>query len=805
MRRIGREWRDALRSLRRAPGYAATCAVLLGLGVASTTAILAVGDALLRRPLPVLDGERVVVPFGTQGGDERLSASALEAEAWRRAPSLADLAVALPQGVTLDQDGDPERVRAARVEAGYFPLLGVSPVLGRLFDEAEARAGAPVAVVSHGLWQRRFGGDPSVLGRTLRLDGEDWEVVGVMPAGFDLPIGSEVWRPLHLAAVSAERRARHVYDPVARLAAGRTIGDARTELALIARRLESEYPESNARWGVGVLTLRQNLLDDPRGSVGRAVDLTFWGAAFLLLIACANVGQLQIARAASRRGELGMRLALGASRASLARELAFETLALAGLAALVSVPLSRALAEALLWLAPVSATALSGHLLDLSGSVPLGAAVVAALLTGLLSGAYPALRLARADVATLLPAGGRASVDRRRRALLDGAVLAQVAVTVALSCATVALVESYALLRRIDVGFEPEGVDYYDLSLSPREYADHERRAAFAEALVDGVRGIDGVESAAFTTNVPLASPTVNWIAAYGCEGRELAPGEERYTADRLVGPGYLETLGVRLIAGRTLTARDTENTEPVAVIDASLAEECWPGQDPLGKRVIRLRRSGPLPIRVVGVVADAQEQRVSFGAPHSAWYLPYRQHDFARDLNLVVRGDAPPARIRALVRRLDPHQPLTGPHRLAGHLEEITGSDRMAALVMGYFALLGLLLVGVGIHGSLDRFVRQQHRSIGTRIALGAAPARIVAAVVGRGLALSAVGAALGAASAVALQRLTAAFVHGSLIGLPVRLGLTTAVVLGLAAAAGLAPALRAARIDPALLLRGE
>jgi predicted permease len=524
----------------------------------------------------------------------------------------------------------------------------------------------------------------------------------------------------------------------------------------------------------------------------------------LLLIACADVAQLQSVRAASRLGELGTRLALGGSRTSLARSLVFETLALAGLAALLSVPLARALAAGLLWLFPPPATAFTSHFMaGFWEPRILGGVAAGALATGLLAAAYPACRLAQTDVAGLLAGGHRASPDRGSQTFLEAAVLAQVAVTVLLLTATATLAESYALLRGLDVGFRPEGLSYYALSLAPKDYPDHERRAALAEALVESLGGQDGIRSASFTTNLPLASPSANWIARHGCEGRELAPGEVLITADRLVGTGYLELLGVRLLAGRTLSARDTAATEPVAVINQSLADECWPRQDPIGKRVLRGTRAGWLPMTVVGVVADLQEQRVSFRNPHRVWYLPYRQHDFSRDLYLVIRGDAPPAAVRSLVRRLDPHQPVTGPRLVTEHLEEVTGSDRLAAALMGYFAAVGLLLAGFGIHGSMRRFVGQQQRAIGIRMALGAGPRRILAGVLGRGLTLAATGAAIGAACALALQPLGAGFVHATLLGMPARVGATAIAILALAAAVCAAPAQRASRIDPARLLR--
>ena len=642
------------------------------------------------------------------------------------------------------------------------------------------------------------------MGQALHIDGEEWEIAGVMPRGFDLPLGAELWQPLHLDAVPAQARGSHIYDPVARLAPGHSLEDARGELAVIAERLAEERPDTNAGWGVRAIGLRRHLLDDPDGTVERAIGLVFWGAVLLLLVACADVAQLQIVRAASRLGELGTRLALGGSRTSLARTLILETLTLAGLAALLSVPLARALAAGLLRLFPVPATAFSSHLLAGSWEPRiLGGVAFGALATGLLAAAYPAWRVARTDVAGLLSGGHRASPDRGGRVFLEAAVLAQVAVTVMLLTATATLAESYALLRGLDVGFRPEGLSYYALSLSPRDYPEHERRAALAEALVESLRGKDGIRSASFTTNLPLASPSVNWIARHGCEGRELAPGEVLITADRLVGTGYLETLGVRLLAGRSLTARDTAATESVAVINRSFADECWPGQDAIGKRVLRGTREGWLPMTVVGVVADLQEQRVSFRSPHRVWYLPYRQHDFARDLYLVIRGDPAPATVRSQTRRLDPHQPVAGPRLVTEHLEEVTGSDRLAAAVMGYFATVGLLLAGFGMHGSMQRFVGQQQRAIGVRMALGAGPRRILAGVLGRGLALAAAGALIGAACALALQPLSAGFIQATLLEMPTRVGVTALAILVLAAAVCALPAQHASNVDPARLLR--
>jgi len=795
------EWWGALRSLRRSPGHTATCVALLAVGIASTTAILGVGNALLRRPLPVRHGDRALIPYGSDGGDKRLLASVLDAEAWATAPSLEAFAVARMAAVTLDVDGEPERIDASVVEADYFDVLGVAPVLGRTFTADEAREQARVAVLGHGLWQRRFGSDPGVLGQPLRLDDESWQVIGVMPRGYDQPYGSEIWRPLDLDSVEGWLREASVYDPVARLKPGHTIDQARAELTAIADRLAKEHPDSNAGWTARALPLRESLMQDPNGMVERSVDLALWGSVLLLLIAVANVVQLQIVRTSERQLELGTRLAIGGTRSSLARMLALEALAMTALAAAFAVPLAWGISRAVLRLSPVSPTAFASHLVGASfdaGVLAVAAAVV--LLVGLASAVYPALRASRTEVAPLLSGGARSGVGRSRRLFLEQAVLAQVAVTVALLSATGVLGESYGLLLRMDLGFRPEGVSYYGLSLSPRDYESLERRAQFAEALAEGAGGLPGV-SAAFTTDVPLAPQS--WIAGFGCEGRDLPPGQELYTADRFVSPGYLETLGVPLVAGRTITDRDDEDTELVAVINESLAEECFPGEEAVGRRVQRITRSGAKWLRVVGVVADTRELRVSFRSAHTAWYLPYRQHDVLRDVYLVIRGDASPARIRALVKRLDPHQPVAAPVRLQAHLEHLTGSDRVAALVMGYFAVVSVLLAVVGVHGSMRRYVAQQRRAIGTRMAFGAAPRRILGLVVGRALLLAGLGALVGTLGGIALQRLSAGFVFGAVLGAPERLALTAVAAFALAVAACGAPAYRASRTDPAFLLR--
>jgi len=473
MSRLLTEGQDALRSLRRAPGHVVTCVALLTVGLASSTAILAVGDALLHGPLPVVADEELIVPYGSRGDDKRLSASAIDAEAWREAPSLAGFAVALPGAVTVErEDGEPLRVKAAEIESSYLPVLGVEPVVGRAFDEAEARDGARLVLLGFGLWQRLWGADPGVVGDTIRIEGEDWEITGVLPRGFDLPFDAEIWRPLDLAAMPEPQREYQMLEPVARLAPGRSIEDARAELAVIARRLEQERPDTNEGWGARAITLRRHLMDDPHGMVDRSVDLSFWGASFLLLIACVNVAQLQIVRAAGRQVELGTRLAVGGSPSSLMRLVAFETLAVTGVAAVLSLPLARLLATGLVRLEPVSATAFSSTMLDVSVEPRvLGVAALLAAAAGLLAGAYPALRVARTDAAALLSGGGRTtSPGRGRRRLLEAAVLAQVAVTVALLSATAVLGESYAQLRRIDLGYRAAGLDFYELSLSPRDY-----------------------------------------------------------------------------------------------------------------------------------------------------------------------------------------------------------------------------------------------------------------------------------------------------------------------------------------------
>lgn len=802
-------WRDAFmeaqRALRRAPAHSLLSIALLALGIGSTTAILSVSDALLVRPLPLDDPERLIVPFASRE-DGWVLPSAVEIEAWRQAPSLEQVSAAEVGPVTLLGDGPAERVPAARIEASYLPLLGVTPTAGRLFDESEAQSGAPVVLLGYGLWQRRFGGRREAIGTTLRLEGRQWEIVGVLPKSFDQPLEAELWRPLDLGALPEGERTGHHLVGVARLVAGATLEGAQREMAVLSKPLETLYPETNQGWSAFAMTLRQNLLSDPRGSFRRAALVLIGGAFLLLLIATANVVQLALVRAAGRRRELETRLSIGASRASLARLLLTENLILGVVAGITSLPLSFLLARTLLSLAPISADAFASHLLTTAYDLRVLAAVVLMIVTtGFVGGAIPAMRLSKIDMTGFL-SSTRSSQSSRQRRFLDFAVAIQVALAVALVVVTAVLAESYTLLRRVDTGYEPTGLAAFNFSLEKDPYEDWQSRLTFIDELLVATRSLAGISRAGITTNVPLSAQT--WVTGYRCEGREYTLGEEPTVADRLVSPGYLETLGVELRSGRFFRNSDRADTEPVAIVNQALAEDCWPGQDAVGKRIKRQSRRGLQGwMTIVGVVGDTRELRKDFRQSHAAWYLPLAQHDIFRDVMLVVKSDGDPLStspaIRRIVAEVDPNQPLSAPQLLAEHLDFALGSDRLAALVMVYFAVMSVLLAAVGLYGSMSRYVSQRRKTFGICLAFGASGRRLLWGVVGRGLAFSALGAIAGAIASLALNHLTAAFVYGAVLGDVARIVLTVLLILGCALGACLLPAYRAARLDPSQLLR--
>jgi putative ABC transport system permease protein len=818
---LRQDLRHGLRVLRSRPGFTAVAALVLALGVGASTTVFSAVDALLLRPLPVADVDRLVFGMALREGFDPFGTSLLEYDLYaRQATSLASCGVGAPRLFTLAGSGEPERLRGAAVTPSYLRTLGVEPVLGRLFTTDDDRPGGPaVALLGNGLWRRRFGAEREVIGRVLSLEDGPRVVVGVLPSGFDLPYSAEAWVPMQVAAASLplDQRAATAHEFVARLAPGASLEQADTELKGLARRLEQDHPRIRRGWSFGLVPLRRQLMSDLEGRTQRSLRALVVAVAGLLLVCCANVASLLLARGVSRRGEMAVRISLGAGPARLVRQLLVESLVLALLGGGIGWGLALAARPLLGALSPIQAAGLGSHLTDfrLDGPVLLFS-LAASLSTGALFGTVAALRAVRSDdLVSALKArsrqSGGAGAGRRPLRML---VVGEIAVAATLLVGGALTTRSFLRLQEIDLGFRPAGLVTMELPLSPVRYERQDARVRLVEEVLARVRALPGVEGAGTTTNVPLQRGVL-LDAVFEVEGRPPAdPGEVPITSHRLASPGYLETLGVTLERGRLLDERDRGGSPLVAVVSRELARKAWPGQDPLGRRIRRVRAGQPGPwMAVVGVVKDVREDRFGYRAPRPVWYLPYAQQTVplpvSLPLNLVVRTGggtaAVGAAVREAIRAVDPAQPVAGLAPMSEHLSDVLRGERFGAVLMGTMGALGLALAALGLYGVMAYSVSQRGHEIGLRMALGARPRDVVGLVLVEGGTLVVVGLALGLAGAFALGRLLASTLHDVDPADP-HAFLLVALVLG---AAGLAaswlPARRAARVDPMTALRSE
>jgi len=810
-------WQDlryGARRLRKSPGFTLIVLAVLALGIGANTAMFSVVNAFLVRPLPVKEVERLVALSAMQGPDP-FGVSAYDYLEWsREGRSFESVSVGQAGSMNLTGDGEPVRVNSAAMLHNYLPTLGVEPRQGRNFlpEETQGEQPARSVMLSHGLWQRRLGGAPDILGQAILLDEQAYTVVGVMPPGFDLPFHTEVWIPFSIDSLPENLRGYKRLIGLARLRPGVTHGQAQQELNAIAERLAARYPDTHQGWGASLLPYRRALLDDFNGTVRIGLLTLLAGVGFLLLIACANLANLVFSRALGRSHEIAIRQALGAGPWRLVRQLMTEGFLLLALGGVTGVLLALWVTPYLVRLSPVVAAGLADSLLDVRLDLRvLAFAAAVTLLTGLLFGLAPALRAATPNLQQFLnEQGARGALGLASRRLMNATVVAQVALTLILLSAALVTLQGFYRLQQLPVGFQTDGRVNLQISLSPNKYPEQSQRVNFADELLQQVRGLPGVEAAGISTNIPLTPNS--WDTIYLCEGRAPASESELLlTADRLVSPGYLETLGVRLIRGRLISAEDTAENLPVAVVSESLARICWPNDDPIGKRVRRYNPAVEIPWRtVVGLVEDVKEDRGAFRRDRAVWYIPLAQRDTGpRALNLLVRAEGDPAALVPLLREqvwaLDRDQPVSEALLLSAHLSELTSPERFSALVMIFFAALGLTLAAVGIFGLLSYVTGQRTREIGVRMALGARPRDILRLVVGEGMLLAGVGLAVGVAGSLAAMRVLANFVYGAD---PADLGPLTGAALVLGGVALLAcwlPARRAAQVDPMVALRYE
>ncbi len=816
--------RYAIRSFARTPGFTLAAVLSIALGVGANSSIFSVASALLLRPLPYANANRLVILWNRSPGlgiAEDWFSTAQYFDIRTSHSGFADLAIAIGSNYNLTGDGEPERIGTIRMSANLLPMLGVRPAAGRLFSPDDDRPGQPgVAILGHGAWQRRYGGNPAVVGRTLTLNGQPYQVIGVLPSTFDLPrevmptLGgaehADVLLPLPLPADAARIRNREDYNLIGRLKPGVSVREAQAEMDGLTARLRTEHPEIYPPTGgltFSIVPLQEQVV----GGVRRSLAILMGAVGFVLLIACANVANLLLSRALGRQREIAVRAAIGASRGRIVGQLLIESVVLATAGGAVGIVLSFWVLE---WIQRQGAKSVPRlHEIAIDGRVwlfTLGVSIVAGVLFGLV----PALRLGRANLHRHLDDAGRGSSGagamwgrgQRTRQLL---IVMELALSVVLLVGAGLLIRSFTRVQQVPPGFNPSQTLTLELTMTGRKYGDAAAVLETYTALWTRLSALPGVTATGGITSLPLSQ-----MMAWGpivVEGRTPPPGQGFINVDqRVAGGNYFAAMGIPLLRGRPFTDADTRGNPRVVLVDAHMARELWPGEDAVGKR-IRIGGMDANPnaswMTVVGVVGDIKQDALDAGS-RMAMYLPHTQSP-SRGLNVVIRSAADPTAlakdVALAIHAIDPDLPLYNVRTMESRVAESLARRRFATSLLTMFALLALGLAALGIYGVIAYVVSQGARELGIRMALGATPGGILLMILRQGMTLAVVGIAAGLAGAAALTRFMRTLLF-EVTPFDVATFAAIAMVLGaIALVASLVPARRAARIDPMVSLRAE
>jgi predicted permease len=806
---IWQDLRYGLRSLAKNPGFTAVALIALALGIGANTAIFSVINTVLLRPLPYQDPGRLVVVWEdrTKNGYPRDTPAAGNFNDWREQNQVFEgMAAVANMSFNLTGAGEPERIDGRRVSAGLFPLLGVEPQLGRAFLPEEDQPGVGrVVLLSHGLWQRRFGADPALIGRALTLNGESHTVVGVMPPHFQFPTAEdELWVPIAFTPNEAANRGRHFLQVFARLKPGVALEQAQAEMNTISARLQQQYPNSNTDVGAAVVPLHEQLV----GDIKPALLVLLGAVGFVLLVACANVANLLLARAAARQKEIALRVALGASRTRLLRQFLTESVLLGLLGG--GLGLTLALWGVNLLKAFIPTEVAQARAVAIDGRV-LGFTLLVSVLTGIIFGLVPAAQASKFNLNDTLKEGGRESAAGRRgnrvRSLL---VVAEVAVSLILLIGAGLLINSFLRLRSVDPGFRTDNLLTMRVVLPQQKYPEPAQRSAFYTEMLGRVEALPGVRSAAVTTNLPLTFKG-NSIGV-SIEGRpDPGPGQRPSVVTRVVSPEYFRTMGIALMRGRQFGREDRADTPSVAVINETMARRFWPGEDPLGKRITPGAAGSTDPddwITVVGIARDVRQFELE-AEPKPQMYLSYEQAAFFEPGDLVVSTEVEPLSLAGAVRQavwsVDRDQPVSDIRTMQDVLSTSLARQRFSTLLLALFAAVALALAAVGVYGVMSYTVAQRTHEIGIRLALGAQGGDVLRLAVGQALRLVCAGAVVGLLGALALTRVMSSLLYGVSATDPATLAGISAVLVGVGLLAGYIPARRAAKVDPMIALRYE
>jgi len=797
----------AIRSLRKSPAFAASAVLALAAGIGANVAIFSLVDAVLIRPFPLAQPERIVEVWEDSShiGFPRDTPAPANFLDWKtRNHVFTDLAALRGDLFAIAGDGEPEQVEGSPITHNLLPLLGTAPLLGRNFSSGEDRPGGDqVALISYRLWQQRYGGDRAILGRQLLLDNAKFHVVGVMPRGFQFPDRCDIWIPMALSPAAWAQRGSHYLQVFGRVRPGVTVAQAQRDMSEIAAQLAREYPDTNAQVGAVVIPLRDQVL----GKLDLGLRVLAAGVGIVLLMCCANIAGLMLARAAGRGREMAMRAALGASRWRLTRLGLVESLLIACAGTLLGLLFA---SEVVPWLGQLVPPSIAGWAQPRVDFRLLAFASILSIATAAVFGSVPALAATGVDLAGALQQGGRAGIGGRGR-LRRILVASEVALAVVLCVGAGLMLRTVWRLAHVELGFQPEGVLTLRTNLNRNIYGRFSTRDLFYQQVLAKVQAIPGVIAAGYTTFLPLTNR--GGTSGVIVEGAVPArPGDNNDANHRSVSPGYFRAIGTPLLAGRFFNDFDRSGSTPVAIINEAMARQLWPGQNPLGRRFRLDDDDGQPWATVVGVVASARQMGLDI-AGRAEMYFPSTQ-EFGgqgffqpRDLAVKVKGDplAYSAAVRQAIWSVDRNQTIADVQPLDRLVGQDLAASRAQFWLLGSFAVLALLLAAIGLYGLLSHIVTQRTRDIGVRMALGARQSQVLGNVMRQGLGLVATGLAAGMAGTVMLTRVMQTLLFGVRSDDAITYGAVALVLLATGCIACYVPARRATRVDPMVALRME
>jgi len=801
METLVKDLRYGFRSLLRRPGFTLIALIALALGIGANTAIFSLVNAVLLKPLPFPEPDQLVWAWGNiRNAGNRASVSPPDFLDFRSQNKTFEQFAAsgtLPLAVNLTGSGEPERLSASGVTGNYFQALRVQPSLGRGFTLENERPGQDlVAVLSYALWQSRFAGDASIVNKSIVLDGRSFQVIGVMPKNFTFPQSADLWVPLNFDSdPEMKLRKAHFLRPIGRLKPGVTLSEAQADTDAISLGLENVYPDSNTGWSLRLVSLREQLVGNTRGTL----FILFGAVGFVLLIACANVANLMLVRAATRQKEIALRAALGASRIRLIRQMLTESVLLAVIGGALGVLIAVFGVDLLLKLSEGS--------IPITADVKIDATVMMFTLllslgTGLLFGLVPAFRTLRSGLTDSLKEAGRTGGGQLRSRTRSLLVVFECAVAVVLLIGAGLLVRSLVELLKTNPGFETDGVLTMRLDLARKKYDTPEKAARFFGGLESQIGRLPGVEAVGLITELPLSGQLNDM--PFTVEGRPPVSIDQAFDFDfRRVNRDYFKALQIPLLRGRNFTEQEVEQSSKVLLVSEQLVTTVFPNEDPIGKRLQLVM--GPDLWEIIGVVGDIRDRSLN-AQPFGAMYMPTRQTGRS---NLVVRTQGDPLNLVGPIRRevhaIDPEQPISAIRTMNDWIDTSVAAPRFNTLLLGLFAGVALLLATTGIYGVMSYVVAQRTHEIGVRMALGAGRWNVLNLVLRQGMGLVLVGVVLGLFGAFALTRVMSALLFGVTAKDPFTFAAVAMLLALVAFVACYIPARRATKVDPLVALRYE